>query len=90
MLLYYINLNQGQANQKLGKTNTAIQLYKTAYTHNKSPVILPVLTKLYYESSLFEDTIKTAEEILKSDLNHLEANMYKALAQIMLGKNYWI
>ena len=86
MLLYYINLNQGQANQKLGKTNTAIQLYKTAYTHNKSPVILPVLTKLYYESSLFEDTIKTAEEILKSDLNHLEANMYKALAQIMLGK----
>ena len=86
MLLYYIYLNEGQANQKLGKTNTAISLYEKAYNQNKSSVLLPVLTRLYYETSLFGDAIKTSNEILKSDSNHLEANMYKSLAQIAVGK----
>ncbi len=85
-LLYYLNLNEGQANQKLGNINTAIALYKKAYTFNNSPILLPVLAKLYYENGYFEEAIKTCEHALEADSNNLEATMYKSLSQLSLGK----
>ncbi len=86
MLLYYLNLNEGQANQKLGNTNTAIALYKKAYTYNNSPILLPVLAKLYYENTYFEEAIKTCDQVLESDAANLEATMYKSLSLVSLGK----
>ncbi len=86
MLLYYLTLNEGQANQKLGNANTAIALYKKAYTYNNSPVLLPVLARLYFENGYFNEAIKTCDEALESDMNNLEANMYKSLSLLSLGK----
>lgn len=86
MLLYYLNLNEGQANQKLGNINTAIALYKKAYSYNNSPILHPVLARLYYENSYFEEAIKTCDLALESDPNNLEANMYKSLSLLSLGK----
>ncbi|HMV40951.1 MAG TPA: tetratricopeptide repeat protein [Leptospiraceae bacterium] len=86
MLRYYITLNEGQANHKLGNTNTAIALYKKAYSINPSNLILPVLTRLYYENSYFEEVLKTSDQIPETDQNKLEANMYKSLALIQTGK----
>lgn len=85
-LLYYLNLNEGQANHKLGNTNTAIALYKKAYSINPSNILLPVLARLYYENSYFEEVIKVCDQIPESDSNRLEATMYKSLALIHTGK----
>lgn len=86
MLLYYLNLNQGQAYQKLGNTNTAIELYYKAYQYNNSPIILPAIAKIQYENKSYEEAIKTSDQTLKSDPNNLEANMYKSLSLISLGR----
>ena len=84
-LLYYIYLNQGQAELKLGNSYPALFLFNKAYEYNPNTVPLIPIMRINYEKEDFIYTIKISEEILKKDSKNLEALMYKSLSLVNLG-----
>jgi tetratricopeptide (TPR) repeat protein len=84
-LLYYLNLNQGQAEQKLGNPYPALFLFNKAYEYKPNIVPLIPIARLNYENRDYAYALKISEEILKKDSQNKEGQIYRALSQIQSG-----
>lgn len=84
-LLYYIYLNQGQAELKLGNSYPALFLFNKAYEYNPNIVPLIPIMRINYEKEDYSYAIKISEEVLKKDSKNTEALMYKSISLINLG-----
>ncbi|MDX1960573.1 MAG: tetratricopeptide repeat protein [Leptospiraceae bacterium] len=87
-LLYYINLNEAQANQKLGKTQTAIEQYRKAYSYKHTIVPLLPIIKLKYDAKEFADSEKYSSLVLKIDSRNLDGLFYRGISDLQIGNRY--
>ena len=84
-LLYYLNLNQGQAEQKLGNPYPALFLFNKAYEYKPNIVPLIPIAKLNFENGDYAYALKISEEILKRESQNKEGLIYRALSQVQSG-----
>ncbi|HMV77814.1 MAG TPA: tetratricopeptide repeat protein [Leptospiraceae bacterium] len=85
MMLYYISLNEGQALQKLFRTDEALKKYLNAYRLVKSKPALTALMKIYYETGNFEESLRYSDKILQNEETNTEGRMHKAVSLLQLG-----
>jgi adenylate cyclase len=72
----------------LGQPEAAVTLARSAIRHSPVyPAYYPaVLAAAYYGCERYEDAVKAAEVVLKTDPNHLDALLFLACAQARLGR----